>query len=86
MSGQVARLLPVGSKPGIDRVPLRPRDRAGDAQWKLHDAYWHPGQVWTVPLVAVVAAAKAGRDDGVLRGVTCHALQAIEDVLRQAAA
>ena len=85
VSAQVARLLPVGSQPGIDRVLLRPSDRAGDAQWKLPDAYWHPGQVWTASLTAVVAAAKAGNDDGIRRGITADALRAIEEILKRAA-
>jgi len=79
------RWLPVFGSTGSGRISLRPSDRTGDAKWRLRDAYWHPGQVWNAPHTAVLAAAKAGHDDGVRRGVTLDALRAIEGDLGQTA-
>lgn len=55
--------VPLYTQPGKDRVRLSAYGRTGHPKWTASTAHYHPGQVWTAPAEAVVAAAVAARDN-----------------------
>ncbi len=61
-NGQDSRWLPLYTSGGKDRVELPRAARDGHPKWTDGSCFYHPEQVWSAPIHAVIAAAIAGQD------------------------
>lgn len=61
--GETAAITPLTSHPnGVGWVPVSSTGKTGHEGWVKPSTFYHPSQVWPVPVMAVIAAARTGGD------------------------